>query len=202
VIAAGARNVGNGNDGTAAPDPRRSYDRGVWAGAPDNSSTSDGGTPGDDGTGDGTDESAGARPGLAGVPTTLLVREIERRRQRLQAAHVRREKLLAQIAALDAEIRDLDDEERPRVRDLTAAKAKAAPAIPRQRQAGSISLGDALAAAVKTGQVVSPADAARLVMARGYRTTSRSFGADVSRALARHGGFRREGRGQYVRVAR
>jgi hypothetical protein len=193
--------VGNGNDGTAAPDPRRSYDRGVWAGAPDDSSTSDGEAPGDDGTGDGTDESTGARPGLAGIPTALLVREIERRRQRLQAAHVRREKLLAQIATLDAEIRDLDDEERPRVRDLTVAKPKAAPATPRQRRASSISLGDALAAAVKIGQVVRPADAARLVRARGYRTTSRAFGADVSRTLARHPGFRRKGRGQYMRVA-
>jgi hypothetical protein len=88
-------------DRTAVPDPRRSYDRGVWAVGQTEAAD---GEPAEDDDADGVAETAArARPGIAGIPTARLVREIERRQGRLTALHGQRDRLLRQIAALDHE---------------------------------------------------------------------------------------------------
>ena len=178
------------------PDPRRSYDRGVWTDPPAEAANSE---PANDDGADGVAEVAAPTvAGLAGIPTALLVREVERRKQRGNALYARRDKLLRQIAALDADIRELDDDERPRWRHPTkTARTARQPAAPPNN---GITLADAHAAAVKPGQIISPADAAKAVMARGYKTGAAEFGKAVSRTLATHTGFKRKGRGQYIRT--
>ena len=69
--------------------------------------------------------------------------------------------------------------------------------LPRNKQ----SLGDALASAIKTGTVVSPAEASKRVRANGYKSTAKNFGVVVAIRLANDKRFRRKGRGQYERVA-
>jgi hypothetical protein len=180
------------------PDPRRSYDRGVWTDPPAEAANSK--PANNDGAAGVAEPNAPTSAGLAGIPTALLVREVERRKQHINALNARRDKLLRQIAALDAAIRELDDDERPRWRHPTkTARTARQPASPRPNH--GITLAAALAAAVKPGQVVSPADAAKAVKARGYKTGAAEFGKAVSRTLATHKGFKRKGRGQYERTA-
>jgi hypothetical protein len=69
--------------------------------------------------------------------------------------------------------------------------------LPKNKQ----SLGDALAAAVRPGTVVSPAEAVKRVRAAGYKTTAKKFGIVVALRLANDKRFKRKGRGQYERVA-
>ena len=59
----------------------------------------------------------------------------------------------------------------------------------------------AIRAVVKVGSTVSPAEVAATVLKGGFQTTARNFGMMVSNALAKLPDFRREGRGQYLRVA-
>jgi hypothetical protein len=57
----------------------------------------------------------------------------------------------------------------------------------------------ALQHAVRVGSTVSPAEAAALVKKRGYRSASKTFGVQVAIALSKAPGFKRTGRGQYLR---
>jgi hypothetical protein len=179
------------------PDPRRSYDRGVWTDPSAEAANSEPAT--DDGADGVAEVAAPTLAGLAGIPTALLLREVERRKQHINTLNARRDELRRQIAALDAEIRELDDKERPR-RNARAGRPNGTRSSS-PRPSNTISLAAALAAAVKPGQVVSPADAAKAVKARGYKTGAAEFGKAVSRTLATHKGFKRKGRGQYQRVS-
>jgi hypothetical protein len=71
----------------------------------------------------------------------------------------------------------------------------------RSRPKNKLTLPDAIAAAMDMGAVVSPAEAAKLVKANGYKTTSKTFSVNVSQALTKDERFKRVGRGQYERVA-
>jgi septal ring factor EnvC (AmiA/AmiB activator) len=62
------------------------------------------------------------------------------------------------------------------------------------------SLGDALAAAVRPGTVVSPAEAMSKVKAAGYKSAAKQFGIVVAMRLRDDKRFKRKGRGQYLRV--
>lgn len=74
---------------------------------------------------------------------------------------------------------------------------KAGRKLPKNKQ----SLGDALAAAVRAGSVVSPAEAMKKVQAAGYKSTAKKFGIVVALRLANDKRFKRKGRGLYERVA-
>ena len=67
----------------------------------------------------------------------------------------------------------------------------------RKRAKNKITLPDALVAAVRKGSTVSPADAGKAVKAKGYKTTSKTFGVQVASALAKDKRFKKVGRGQY-----
>jgi hypothetical protein len=176
-------------------DPRRSYDRGVW----DPSS----GEP-LDGIGEGTDEADAAAPQaapvshLAGISTDLLRRELERRQRGLETLLARRDAIRAEIDALDARIRELEDEDRPPRRAPAGAPRSARLALPRPKN--SISLPDAIALEVEPGQTVTPADAAKRVLASGYQTTAKTFTMVVANALSKDKRFKRIGRGTYERA--
>jgi len=62
-----------------------------------------------------------------------------------------------------------------------------------------MSLPTMLAQAVRVGSTVSPADAAAAVKRAGYKSGSKTFGAQVAIALAKSPVFRRTARGQYLR---
>ena len=63
-----------------------------------------------------------------------------------------------------------------------------------------MSLPEALVQACEVGAVVSPSEAAQLVQANGFKTTSKNFNMMVSNALAKDKRFKRIGRGQYERI--
>ena len=70
-----------------------------------------------------------------------------------------------------------------------------------KRPKNESNLGDAIANAAEMGAVLTPAEATELVLANGYKTTSKTFGVQVSHTLTKDKRFRRVGRGQYERVA-
>jgi hypothetical protein len=164
-------------------DPRRSYDRGAWAGD----------------EGEGTELERAPSPGLAGVTTDMLRRELERRQRGLASLVARRDAVRAEIAALDARIRELADEDRrpPRGRQ-GGGRRSARLAMPRPKNA--MSLPDAIAIEVEVGDTITPADAARRVLASGYQTTAKTFTMVVANALSKDERFKRLGRGKYERV--
>lgn len=175
----------------SGPDPRRSYDRGAWAG------------PRPDDDPDGPDSEALQRlpaSALSGIPTDQLRRELDRRQRGLETLLVRRDALRTEIAELDDKIRQLEDEDRPPGRPARGnGKRSVRLALPRPRNA--ISLPDAIALEVEPGQTVTPADAAKRVLANGYQTTAKTFTMVVANALSKDRRFRRIGRGQYERVS-
>ena len=64
-----------------------------------------------------------------------------------------------------------------------------------------MTLGDALAHSMDIRAQVSPAEASQLVVANGYKTTSKHFNMMVSNTLAKDPRFKRVSRGQYERVS-
>jgi hypothetical protein len=119
----------------------------------------------------------------------------------------RRERLVQELAALDAEIATLEGaigrvvgvSDGPAGSSAGAERKSARLVGPRPRN--SLNLPDAIAAAVEAGQQVSPSEAADLVLKGGYVTTSKSFRQQVAVALGKHPGFKRVERGKYERLS-
>jgi hypothetical protein len=154
---------------------------------------------------------------LRSASTAALRREIERRERGAVKVAARRDKLAKQLAALDAELAELGVDGPPRRGRPPGSKnkrrgrkpgRKAGPRTGRKpgRPAGrklpknTRSLGDTLAATVRPGTIVSPAEAAKRVRAQGYKTTAKNFGKVVTLRLRVHKLFKHRGRGQYERV--
>jgi len=70
-----------------------------------------------------------------------------------------------------------------------------------RRSKNKMGLADSLAAAIRAGTTVSPAEAIKKVKAAGYKTVSKAFNVSVSQMLAKDKRFKKKARGQYVRVA-
>ena len=135
---------------------------------------------------------------LAKVPMDELLAEIDRRHARARALGAERERILAKMAALEAQMGII----------ASAVRSAAAPARPavaaragRQRAQNGISLADALAQAIEVRATISPAEAAQLVLSNGYLSTAKNFGMVVANALAKDKRFARRARGLYERVA-
>jgi len=169
-------------------DPRRSYDRGAWAEVEGDASEAGGrrATPAE----------------LATISTEMLRRELERRRRGVESLLARRDALRAEIAELDAQIRELSDEQPRSARGRGhghGGRRSARLAMPRPKNA--MSLPDAIAMEVEVGDSITPADAARRVLASGYQTTAKTFTMVVANALSKDKRFKRLGRGKYERVS-
>lgn len=103
-----------------------------------------------------------------------------------------------ELAALDAQLRDPPGENRPA--RLAATRHRPAKlALPRIHN--SIRLPDAITLEAEVGEVVTPAEIAKRVLASGYQTSAARFETVVASAMSRHKAFRRVGRGQYERVS-
>jgi hypothetical protein len=188
-------------------DPRKSYDRGPWTAAGGGAGITNAATHSLPLEPDSIREPIAvttSRPDLASLTTEDLQRELLRRRQALGRLQARREKLAAELAALDAEIAALGE----RGNGHVAPPAPIVPGGPRKparmiipRQKNSVSLAAAMAMAVEPGATVSPTELAGLVKENGYVTTARKFAQVVAQALAKDKHFRRIERGRYERVA-
>jgi hypothetical protein len=142
--------------------------------------------------------------GLKNLSTAELQRELDRRERGADKLLAKREKLMAQVEEIDAELAALGSmatggSSRKGRRGRPARSATSTPK--RRRAKNDISLPDAIAAAMDVRAVVSPQEAARLVKANGFKTTSKNFNMMVSNALAKDKRFKRLSRGQYERIA-
>lgn len=135
---------------------------------------------------------------LKSLSTDELQRELARRVKDASKLEGRRAKLLAELAEVEKELSFLGGgggasggAAAPRVRGAPTG---------RKRAKNDMSLPDAIAQAMEVRAVVSPKEAADLVRANGFTTTSKNFNMMVSNALAKDKRFKRLGRGQYERI--
>lgn len=134
---------------------------------------------------------------LTTVSTSALQAEIQRRERGIEALRRKRDRLADELGEIEAELARLGGRGGESGEGSDGAGAR--PTAPRARN--RISLGDALAQAMEVRAVVTPAEAAELVRANGYQSTSKNFNMIVSNALAKDPRFRRVSRGQYERIA-
>ncbi len=129
-----------------------------------------------------------------------LRRELAKREKSLATLVSRRARVAKQLSSLDADIAALGGGRGPgRVASTRGSKPGPRKGT-RTRAKNKLTLPDALVAAVRKGATVSPAEAGRAVKAKGYKTTSKTFGVQVATALTKDKRFKRVGRGQYERV--
>jgi len=138
---------------------------------------------------------------LKSLSTSELRRELERREKNASKLQAKRDKLLQELNALDAELASLGGARgRSRGRSSTGRAGPRASATGRRRARNEMSLPDAIAHAMEVRAVVSPQEAAELVKKNGFKTTSKNFNMMVSNALSKDKRFRRVARGQYERI--
>ncbi|RKY19807.1 MAG: hypothetical protein DRQ55_09750 [Planctomycetota bacterium] len=129
------------------------------------------------------------------LTTADLAAELARRQKGAAKLQARRSKLLAQLNGIEKELASLG------MLDGKRGKPKASTTrSPGKRPKNEMTLGDAIANAADVGAVLTPAEAVDLVLANGYKSTSKSFRVAVSTKLAQDKRFKRVGRGQYERV--
>ena len=128
--------------------------------------------------------------------TEELKVELARRQRQVEYLKLQHGALLRQIAELEAQIGRLSPSGRaPAAGPRRAARTtRAAPAE------NAISLADAIANSVPLGESVTPAEAARRVLAAGYKSNAKRFGVLVATALGKDARFERVGRGEYRRA--
>lgn len=136
---------------------------------------------------------------LSKLSTADLQRELARREKSVSKLHARRDGLITQLKEVESEITALSG----------AAAIRGAggggggggrKSGGRGRARNEVSLPEAIAQAMEVGAQVSPKEAAELVLANGYKTTSANFNMMVSNALAKDKRFKRLGRGLYERI--
>jgi uncharacterized coiled-coil protein SlyX len=132
------------------------------------------------------------------MPRTKTIADIEQelaeKRKALQDLQAERKRLVSKLADIDGKIAKLQG--RPQ-----QEKPAAEPRQPRRRARRRrkwANLADALADVLMGHDGVKARDAAQMVQDAGYATTSKTFGATVSRTLATDPRFRRVSRGVYV----
>ena len=139
---------------------------------------------------------------LRSLSTSALRAEIARREKGAAKLAKQHGVLSRVLASLESQLADLGVPGGRRRGRPPGSKNKGSGRTPgRKLPKNKHSLGDALAAAVRQGTVVSPAEAMKKVQAAGYKTTAKKFGIVVALRLANDKRFKRTGRGQYERVA-
>jgi hypothetical protein len=176
----------------AGDDPRRSYNRGAWVGEVARETDETRMSNGD------------RRIDLTTISLDELRQELDRRQKGLATLLAKRAAIAQELVALDLQIRALQAADRPASRARTGlagvARPGAAATIALPRQKNSISLPDAVALEAEPGQVVTPPEIARRVLASGYHTRSKTFTAVVTNVLSNDQRFKRVGRGRYERL--
>ncbi len=130
--------------------------------------------------------SKAAKPGVArpveGLSVSELTAELNRRRRAVESLHRMRDRILAQIDALNAEI---------------AALGGASGVTASGRARNSQSLADALHTAL-SGKEAGVTQAAERVQSAGYVSTAANFTTMVNQVLLRDKRFKKVRRGVYI----
>lgn len=135
-----------------------------------------------------------------------LRRELDRREKggdKLRAQHA---KLASRLAEIEAELADLGVDVPARRGRKPGRMGRRGPGRPAGKglggraSKGGLTLMQALEKGVRAGKTVSPAEAAVAAKDAGYKTSSKTFGIQVASALAKAAGFKKTGRGQYLRT--
>ncbi len=122
---------------------------------------------------------------LGGLSVSELRRELARRERRVGNMLRKRERLLAKVRALDAQIAE------------HGGSIRAGGLAIRRRPKNDMNLVEALTK-VLTNKVMSVTDVSQAVQEFGYKTTSPSFRTIVNQTLINSGKFKRVERGQYT----
>lgn len=133
---------------------------------------------------------------LKKIDTAELQRELSRRSRNAEKLMAKRNRLAAELAEIDAELKALGQTPAP-----VRSTGRRGGATGRTRAKNDMPLADAIAAAMEVRAEVTPKEAAELVKSNGYQTTSKNFGMMVSNALAKDKRFKRISRGLYQRIA-
>lgn len=132
------------------------------------------------------------RSGLAAVPSSRLVAEIDRRQARAADLARERDRLLKRVRTLEARIASED------LGPASGLVLRARAGRGRPRGATGQGLHAVLAKVLK-GKRMTTAEAASAARAAGYRTSAKSYVRMVRNALAKHKAlFVRDGRGIYT----
>ena len=153
---------------------------------------------------------------IQSLSTTALRRELSRRERGAKPLIAKRDKFQRRLDAILSQLAELGIEggggsaggkrrgrkpgPKPGSRRGRKPGRPAAGGGKRRRAKNSMTLPDALSAAIKSGATITPADAAQRVKSRGFKSTSKNFGMMVSNALSKDKRFKRLSRGQYKRV--
>jgi hypothetical protein len=126
-----------------------------------------------------------ASGGLVGLSVSELRRELVRRERSVGAMLRRRERLLAKVRQLDAEIAK------------HGGSVRAGGLAIRRRPKNDMNLVEALSK-VLTNKIMSVTEVSQAVQDFGYKTTSPSFRTIVNQTLINSGKFKRTERGKYT----
>lgn len=143
---------------------------------------------------------------LNSISIADLQKELARRARGAEKLNAKRETLLARVAEVDAELKILGIVPATPVgklsRGVTPSRAPSAAtsSTGRTRPKNEMSLPEAIVAAMDVSAVISPKEAAELVLANGHKTSSKTFAVQVAQVLTKDTRFKRIGRGQYERV--
>lgn len=121
---------------------------------------------------------------LASLPVSAIQRELDRRQAKGNELARQRDRLLRQVALVEAKIASHGG--------VAASRGR-----PAARVANTVTLPDALAAVLK-GKRMAIADAAAAVQKAGYKTNSSNFRVSVTIALGDKKRFKRVERGVYT----
>lgn len=130
--------------------------------------------------------------GLTSVTIAELHREISRRQKKVGTLLRRRDRLAANLAAVDTLIREHGGAERATAAPMSRGRG-------RGRARNKLSLAESLAKVLK-GKTMSVIDAAAAVKKSGYRSGAANFRTMVNLQLIKSDKFKRMGRGQYTAV--
>lgn len=135
---------------------------------------------------------AGRPSRLSAVDTAALQMELQRRQRGLGALERKHQKLLGQLATIEAQIAALGG---PAGGGGGARRGRPAG---RKRPENSTTLVDALAKTLK-GKTMGVSEAAEAVVASGYNTNAANFRTIVNQTLLKHTDvFKKVDRGQYT----
>ena len=122
-----------------------------------------------------------------------LRRELAAKERKLKTLSAKRSTLRVQLSAIDREIAKLGGEGTP------GKKGKAKPTPKRRKMVkNKRSLGNVLAEVAKGRKLLGVADAAKLVLAKGYKSQAKNFHLAVNKTLMKDKRFGRVGRGIYT----
>lgn len=135
---------------------------------------------------------------LAKLTTADLTAELARREKTAGKLQAHRSRLVAQIQSIEKQLGSLGvavgaTPSSGSSRTITASSS-------RKRPKNDLPLPDAIIAAMEVGAIISPKEAAELVISNGYNTTSKTFGGQVANVLAKDPRFKKMGRAQFKRA--